>query len=168
MDSTTLAPADEAAEAAARAIASRRAEYIAGLRLLADALEMHPEAELPAGGTTVPLSITFWGSSARERMAAAARALPCTWTKDYRDGGEGYESYFDLNGMLAGLKIALTAYRDTVCERVVVRTEDREVEEVVTPAETRMVVKSVEIVRWECGSVLKDAAPAEAETTAAA
>jgi hypothetical protein len=157
MESTTIAPADEFAEEAARAIASRRAGYIAGLRLLADALEQHPDADLPADGTSLPLSITFWGEDARERMAAAARAIPCTWTKQVRDSE--YRSYFDLSGNLAGLKISLTAYRDAVCERVVTGTHE-ETKTVPDPEALAAVpqvtvTNVVEHVTWECHSILK-------------
>jgi hypothetical protein len=97
-------------------------------------------------------------ASAREDLAAAARAMPCAWTKDAWETGDGGRAYFDLAGQLGELKIKLGAYRDAVCTRVVTGTEEREVEEVVTPAETRKVTQTVEVVEWQCGSLL---APAE-------
>lgn len=128
-----------------------RQAYIDGLRALATVLEDHPEVELPVEGTILPLAFNFWGDDARERMAAAARAIPAgAWAKQAGD------TYFKLDGKLAGLNVQLAAHRDAVCTRVVTGTEDREVEEEVTPAVVRKVVKSVEVVEWQCGSILAD------------
>ena len=131
-----------------------RAGYIAGLRLLADALDAHPELPLPS---TNAITFHFLSDSAdpRAEMAAAARAIPCTWAKVVLDGEKW--SYFELHGKLAGLRVELTAFRDAVCTRVVTGAEERELVEVVTPAVTRKVVKLVEVVEWQCGSLLAPA-----------
>ncbi len=131
-----------------------RAAYIAGLRQLADALEAHPEVPLPTDGTRMPLSWNLWDDDAREQMAATARALPVAWVKETREGYDGGPDYFDLSGKLGGLKVKLTACRDAVCTRVVTGTEDREVEEVVTPAVTRKITQPAEVVEWRCESIL--------------
>jgi hypothetical protein len=123
-----------------------RSGYTAGLRQLADVLDAHPEIPLPDRGTDEigALYIGFWGEDAKERLAAAARAFPCNWAKSATD------RFFNLNGQLAGLHVELTATRSQVCTAVVTGVEDREVEEVVTPAVTRKVTKRVEVVEWEC------------------
>ena len=96
------------------------------------------------------------GTEERECLAATARALPCAWRKDVR-GGE-YAEYFDLYGEIGGLKIKLTAYRDTVCKRVVTGT--REVTEVVKdPAKLAEVpevevTRTEEVIEWDCGTLL--------------
>jgi hypothetical protein len=137
----------------------RRAAYIQGLRALADILENHPEVPLPyhGDGTAITISAFLSAADPRAELAAAARAFPCAWRKKVR-GDDQYGNYFDLRGELAGLRLCLTAYRDAVCERVITGTEDREVEEVVTPAVTRTVTKPVEIVQWVCHPVLAPAA----------
>src|SRR5262249_33664743 len=95
------------------------------------------------------MTIQFlYGDDQRQRMADAARAIPCRWEKD------GGSTYFYLTGHLHGLKLALMAYRDEVCTRVVTGTELQEVEEEVQPAVTRTVVKPVEIVEWQCSPLL--------------
>ncbi len=132
-----------------------RQAYIDGLRALAAVLEQHPEVPLPYHGAAdsySPLLIGFYGSTAREQLAAAVRAMPCAWTKDVSG------KWLNLNGHLAGLHLQMYAARDVVCTRRVTGVEDREVEEEVTPAVTRMVVKPVEVVTWDCGSLLAPAA----------
>lgn len=136
-----------------------RAAYIQGLRQLADALEAHPWVPLPTSG----IMFGFHGDAdARGQVAAVARALPCSWRKNVWDGQSG-SAYIDLTGKIAGLPVHISAYRDDVCTRVVTGTEKREVEETVTPAVTRQVVREVEVVEWECHSVL---APAREEPAA--
>jgi hypothetical protein len=130
-----------------------RAAYIGGLRVLATVLELHPEVPLPYEGDLGEIN-WFLGND-RDQVAAIARAIPCTWDK--RIWGKEDE-HFELKGCLAGgLTLSLNANRAAVCTRRVVGTEDREVEEVVTPAVKRTVVKPVEIVEWDCGSLLRPA-----------
>lgn len=136
--------------------------FIEGLRALAGILEYNPAVPLPTTGTNMPVTWNFWGDDAREQMTSVRRAIPGTWDKHLWDAPESGNSYIDLNGKLAGLRLQIGAYRDAVCTRVVKGTETREVQEIVTPAEMRMVAKEVEVVEWECGSLLAPR-PAEAE-----
>ena len=134
----------------------RRAEYVKGLRALADALEAHPD-DLPLpyeGDGSVIHFMFFSGKDDRAAMAAAARALPVSWRKDASDPVNGGAAYFDLLGELHGLHLKLTAFREAVCERVVTGTREVEVEEVVKPAETRKVRKEVPVVEWRCHPVM--------------
>lgn len=136
--------------------AERRAGYVKGLRALADALEAHPDdVPLPYEGDGTVIHFMFLsGSDDRAAMAAAARALPVTWRKEASDPVNGGAAYFDLTGELHGLHLKLTAFREAVCERVVTGTTEVEVEEVVKPAETRKIKKSVETVEWRCHPVM--------------
>ena len=135
-----------------------RAAYVAGLRALADVLESHPEVPLPYYGTTAEITIHFFGGEdPRSEIAAAARAIPCSWEKDVWESGQ--TAYLDLVGSLRGLKLKLVAFRDTVCTRRVTGTEEREVEVEVTPAVTTRVREQVDIVEWTCSPIL---APADA------
>ena len=100
-------------------------------------------------GTGLPLTFSFWDNDdARAQMAATARALPCTWDKKASD------TYLRLRGRIAGLHVELVAYRDAVCTRVVTGTEEREVEVEVTPAVTEKRTETVDVVEWDCGSLL--------------
>jgi hypothetical protein len=129
-----------------------RESYIAGLRKLADALEAHPEIPMPGQGSSAgnPLLTYFFGDDAREQMAAARRALGCPFGKGVD------EKWLKLNGQMEGLHLQLYAGRDAVCTRRVVGTEEREVEEEITPAVTEKVVKTIEIVEWDCHPILGD------------
>jgi hypothetical protein len=127
-----------------------RTAYIEGLRALAAVLETNPEIPLPHEGHIG--EINWFLFNGREQLAAIARAIPCTWNK--RVWGKDGE-HFELKGSLAGLTLALNANRQAVCTRRVTGTEEREVEETVTPAVTRKVVKRVEVVEWDCGSLLR-------------
>jgi len=165
MTMTAISP--EKAAGAPDDEATRRAAYVAGLRVLAGILENHPEVPLPFHGSASPLTFHFLaGNGDRERMAAAARALPCTWRKGARDYGELGGAYFDLAGDLAGLKVQLTAAREDVCEKVV--TGKREVTEMVkdpvllAAVPLTEVTREVEEVEWRCRPVT---APAKARTT---
>jgi hypothetical protein len=132
----------------------RRADFIKGMRALMDILEANPDLPLPYQGATTAMTFHYLGGEdARRDLASAARLIPCSWTKHAKEYDDG-PAYLDLAGKLHGVKIELTAYRDDVCERVVVGTEEREVEEVVQPAVTAKVTKRVEKVEWRCGPIM--------------
>jgi hypothetical protein len=146
--------------------AAHRAAYTAGLRALADVLDGHPEVPLPYHGNGCEISVNFLsGTDPRARMAAAARAFPCTWHKDAWETPDGSSAYFDLRGELGGLRLKLSAYRSEVCERVVTGT--REVTETVPDPEALAAVPEVEVTRviedveWRCHSILAPATEAE-------
>jgi hypothetical protein len=171
MEGKTPREAAEAARLAAMTPAEReRAGYIEGLRMLADLLEKHAGIPLPVTGRHSSRILFPFGGTPEgvAAMAATRKAFPCAWEKHFSGGGE-YTDWLDLRGRLAGLEIELYAPRDAVCKRIVKGTEEREVEEVVRPAETRMVRKRVDVVDWECSPVLAADAPAKAaaETRAA-
>lgn len=137
-----------------------RAEYIAGLRQLADLLEQHPDAlPLPYQGHWVPITFHFLtGEDPKSALAAAVRALPIRLDKS------GGDSYFDLTGSLHGLSIVLTAFRNEVCERVVTGTETvtKQVRDPEAAAQALASVPLVEItetveqVQWICRPLMAD------------
>lgn len=140
-----------------------RDSYTAGLRQLADTLDTNPDIPLPYEGNLCDLNWFLHGG--RDEMAAIARAFPVTWAK--RTWGE-HDTHFELAGKLAGLRLAVNISRDAVCTRVVKGTEDRVVEEVVTPAVTRKVTRQVEVVEWECQPLLRPDEVARAPEAAVA
>ncbi len=132
---------------------STRTAYIAGLRLLADVLETRDEVPVPYSGRDAGLLLMFFGDDAKDAMGAAARALPCRLHKHFRD------DYFDLTGSLHGLQVHLTAYRNAVCERVVVGTETvtRTVLDPSVEVPLVEVTETVDVVRWDCHPLLAGA-----------
>jgi len=134
-----------------------RAEYVRGLRALADVLEQHPEVPLPYQGSSpfygrLSFSDFLTSEDPRADMAAARRALGVSMEKV--DRGE----YFDLHGNLHGLYFTLVAFRKDVCERVVTGTREVVVEEpdpVALAALPRVKrVEVVEDVEWQCHPIL--------------
>ncbi|MEU0516613.1 hypothetical protein [Streptosporangium sp. NPDC006007] len=134
-----------------------RAEYIKGLRALADILEAHPGLPLPYQGSSphyarLTFSDFLISKDPRANMAAARRALGVPMEKG--DHGE----YFDLTGTLHGLYFKLTAFRKDVCERVVTGTREVVIEEpgpasvAALPKVAR--VQVVEDVEWRCHPLL--------------
>ncbi|MEV0968475.1 hypothetical protein [Microtetraspora glauca] len=135
---------------------SDRAEYIKGLRALADILEAHPELPLPYEGDDASLNF-IEGNAEEERRGAAvfARVMPGTVRKEPR--GE----YFDLFAEIHGVRVQWIARRENVCERVVTGTREVEIEEpdpdalAAVPKVKRTVV--VEDVEWQCHPILAGA-----------
>lgn len=135
----------------------RRAAYIAGLRLLADVLDHHPELPQPSSGQSAdnPLRIWFHSHhdqpSVRDRVAAAARALKRHARKvDKKINGE----WFDVRTALAGLHIEVTTRRNDVCERVVIGTETvtekHKDPDLLAQVPEVEVTEEREIVEWRC------------------
>jgi hypothetical protein len=137
-----------------------RSEFTAGLRQVAGFLDDHPEVPLPylGGGTDskLPTLMIFPLEDQRAVMGAVARAMghATKAPKTYSDGTELFQVWRDF----AGITLCAQADRNAVCTRVVTGTEEREVEEVVTPAVKRKVVKQVDVVEWKCQPLLADAA----------
>ncbi|MEU8271589.1 hypothetical protein AB0B89_31065 [Sphaerisporangium sp. NPDC049002] len=141
---------------------SDRAEYIKGLRALADILENHPDLPLPYDGRGGAIDFIELGEEDRRGAAVFARVMPGTVRKEPRD------TYLDLVADVHGVKVKWIAMRSNVCERVVTGTREVEIEEpdpqalAAVPKVKRTV--TVEDVEWQCGSLL---ATADAEQAAA-
>lgn len=129
----------------------RRAEYTAGLRMLADLLDAHPELMTPHNEIQV---IPIGAELAREQLAAWARALPGKKDKQITD------EMANLLGSLRGVKIQVLAYRDEVCERVTtgVETVTKRVKDPAALAAVPEieVTEQVEQYEWVCRPMLAD------------
>lgn len=135
-----------------------RAAYTEGLRRLADLIDANPDLPLPYSGSSSPMLFMFLdhGEDNKAAMAAAARVIGGKWDKI------GDDTYFDLSGSIAGVKVKLCAFRDEVCVKVVTGT--REVTKMVKdPAALASVpeievIETVEDVEWRCAPLLADTA----------
>lgn len=128
--------------------AKDRADYIKGLRLLADVLEAS-DIPLPSHGTSEYMALGWYVTSSDDEKAEAAaivRALGGHWGKDPVG-----DELFSFKGKIAGLYVDVTAHREAVCTRRVVGTETV-TEKVATAFEVQTVER--DIVEWDCGSLL--------------
>lgn len=124
----------------------RRAQTIAGLRAAADFFEANPDAPI---AYSIDLG---YHCSDRDEFVAAVRALGSA-RKDFN-------STFAQAGRRfgGGVEVRYQAYRDQVCERVVVGTKQVEVEEpdpeVVAALPKVKRTETVEEVEWRCEPLL--------------
>lgn len=133
-----------------------RADYIAGLRALADLLDQHDELPLPTAGRTTALDWWIWDhevNDAKATLAAIVRLLP--GSKSKTAGQVGATSWFTVEAALHGLRIDINTNRASVCQRVVTGT--REVTKTIPDpaAPTVTVTETVEDVEWVCEPLLR-------------
>lgn len=134
------------------AVPDPRAEYVAGLRALADLLEQHPDLPLPYEDK---FSWNVWPhetADVKAEISRIRRLLPGRFDKRAPDS-EYAAVYFTLTGHLRGLTLEIATYRDQVCERVV--TGQREVTTEV-PTATETVTVTEDIVEWRCHPLLAE------------
>lgn len=136
-----------------------RMQTIASLYELALLLEKHPELPIPfelQGGSYGHLSINFLDGDAKSDMLAAARAIPGMLNK--RVWGGKTASYFTLDGRVGSISIQLTAFRESVCERVVTGTREvkKTVPDPMVVVPVVEVTETVEDVEWVCGPLLRE------------
>jgi hypothetical protein len=142
-----------------------RAEYIAGLRQLADLLEAHDDMPLPYSGSS-DYSYLQWievvddAAAQLERARTFARLIPGTVEKSVRGDA------FDLLGTIGGLYVKMILSRDAVCERVATGvttvTEQVPDPDALAAVPTTTVTREVEDVEWVCQPLLAGAAPWDA------
>lgn len=135
-----------------------RTEYTAGLRMLADLLDAHPDLGLPFNGTSMPLTVLVTGKENQKgKLAAWAKALPGKKSKKSA-GVDG--DLFKVVASLRGLKVMVLADRDEVCERITtgVRKVTKEVPDpqALAKVPTVTVTEEVETYEWICKPILGD------------
>ena len=137
-------------------MSTNRAEYIVGLRALADLLEANPDLPIPDGEPDGRFAWNIWpdGGDTAARVAAIRRMLPGTFTKNDPASNAFASKYYELTAPLRGITLAISTYRDAVCERVVTGT--REVTKTV-PVKTEEVTVTEDIVEWVCRPLLAEA-----------
>lgn len=130
-----------------------RADFTAGLRQLADWLDANPDINLPADGTTLPLTFSAWGKDGRDKAREFAKAFPGKLDKDVD------ESYYRLRGQMGGVSVEFCAYRDYVCERVVIGEREVTVQIPDPDVDVPMVevTQTIEDVEWICPPLLAEA-----------
>jgi hypothetical protein len=130
-----------------------RAEYVAGLRALADLIEQKPELPLPV---TDEFSWYLFGSIGlpiSEQKSEAARIVRLIGGR--HDKVET-EDLYRFKSRIHGIGTQVIVDRPAVCERVVVAAE---VVTKMVPDPTAPLVEvreTVEHVEWRCGSLFTD------------
>lgn len=139
--------------------AEQRAEYIAGLRQLADVLERHPEQSLPMDREFTCWARDYDGKTwltPVDRLEVFSKSFPGTKHKDTFVYGDCNE--FWLRVHLHGISVICRSDREQTCTKRVVGTK-RVVETVVDPAEyaklpRTTVEREEEIIEWDCPKIL--------------
>lgn len=128
--------------------AKKTADYIAGLRELADFYEQNPNINLPYEGRMCNFGI--FGLSKAEIVTTVKAFGKCT--KDY-----DANSVTILKTFPSGIKLQIYASRQEVCERIVVAKHTEP--ETVTPGkwvpEEVVPAREVEVVEWRCHPLLE-------------
>lgn len=92
-----------------------RADYIRGLRTLADMLTEHDDVTLPHDGTTGALPVFPKGENARAHAIAYARLMAPQPTMEVRPSGDIV--WVDIVGQIHGLRVQVHLRANQVCER---------------------------------------------------
>lgn len=137
----------------------KRADYIEGLRQIADFLAEHPEVPLPhhvsgpvrLGSPAFYIYIT--SGDQRETVATVARAMG----KAEKRADDSLQRY-QVFRQFAGITLVASADRNEVCERVVTGTREVTVEKpdpaALAAVPTVTVTETVEEVEWVCQPLL--------------
>lgn len=116
-----------------------RAAWLTGLRQMADFLEAHPAVPLPS----VHQPVYIWGADAQRQLAAAALALGDAEK-------EADASFFSLVRRFGPIVYTVKAYRENVCERVVVGTKTITTQVPPEGVEMLTVTREEDVVEWRC------------------
>lgn len=132
-----------------------RAEYVAGLRRIADALEADPSLPLPYEGASGDMGRLSVFTSTREELQAWSRVMDGVKRKDV-DNDAHYG--FRLLGAAAGVNLIVYADRQEVCRRVVTGTREvtRTVPDLSVQVPMVEVTETVEDVDWICEPLLAE------------
>jgi hypothetical protein len=98
----------------------KRAAYIQGLRMLADALERHESIPLPfeGGSRDFCLNVQHLHSATADSLAALVRSLGGTGWQQRTVRGDHGMTYLYVTGHIAGLWVQIQADADEVCEPI--------------------------------------------------
>lgn len=135
----------------------RHTQLVARLRTATDFIETHPDLDVYAVqniGSRVLIS--DYSPQSAEDLARLTRSLGGRWEKE--DAGD----LFKLRREIAdGVTVELVTWREQVCERVVVSTNEVEIEEpdpdAVAALPTVKRTETVETVEWRCRPILPEA-----------
>lgn len=117
---------------------NKHAEYIKGLRLLADHLEAHPDFPGRAWSPDI-----YFRVNTKEALIAAARTLGSFKKKVLRDS-------FYIIKKLGNIEVKVYTSRANVCTKIITGQRWEEG----SPAEPAKEGKMVDVVQWDCPDTL--------------
>lgn len=132
-----------------------RQQFLHELRGVLDLLEENPEIPLPTYiGSSVWQPLTWYPGNPTQ-AATIVRALGGKWAKNDPHKSEFDATYLRMTAKLGlELHVDLLVSREGICEKRVVGTEKRKVEKVVVAQVTEEVYENVEVVEFECKSIM--------------
>lgn len=134
------------------------AEFIQGLRELADFYEAHPEVKLPHAAQ---LSIFSW-----DKDQAVADAVRCAHAFGHAEKSYSSDYFRMVRKFPGGVSLEFCTDRQTVCTPVVVGTKVEPAHTIPAQEERFIPERVVEQIEWRCQSLLA-AAPQAMQTSPA-
>ena len=132
-----------------------RQQFLAELRGVLDLLEANPDLPLPSDIGQNAWSRLSWYPSSPVEAAKVVRALGGVWSKNDPNTSEFDATHLIMKAKLGlELHVDLVVSREGVCEKKVVGTERRKVEKVVQEQVTEEVYEDVDVIEFECKSIL--------------
>ena len=140
---------DEPAEVTPRQV------FLAELRHLLDILEANPELPLPYEVGESPWNALRWYPQTPAEAAKLVKALGGRWEKNDPKSSEFDATHLVMKAQLGReLHVRVTVSREGICEKKVVGKETKKVTKVVQPQVTQEVYEEVDVVEFECKSLL--------------
>lgn len=135
--------------------ATPRQQHLRELRGLLELLEANPLLPLPHNiGRSVWDELTFYPEDPVE-AARLVKALGGKWTKNDPNASEHDATYLRMHTKRGReLCIYLVVSREGVCEKTVIGTEKKKVERVVQERVTEEVYEDVDVIKFECKSLM--------------
>ena len=132
-----------------------RQQHIKELRDLLNLLEANPAIGMPSDfGTSAWSRVTFMPSNAVD-AANLVKALGGRWEKNDPNKSEFDATYLRMKAKLGlELHVEVLVSREGVCEKKVVGTEKKKVERVVVKQVTEEVYEDVDVIKFECKSLM--------------
>lgn len=132
-----------------------RTQLLNELRTVLDLLEANPDLPLPRGSGKTAWDALTWYSSNPVEAAKLVRALGGRWEKNNPNESEYDAMYLRMRAVLGlELHVDVIVSREGVCEKKVVGTERRKVTKVVQPEVTEEVYADVDVIEFECKSLM--------------
>lgn len=132
-----------------------RKQLLDEVRLILDLLEARPELPLPQDFGDSGWNALSWYPDSPVQAAQLVKALGGRWEKNDPNESEFDATYLKMKAKLGQeLHVDLLVSREGVCEKVVVGTERKKVTKVVQAQVTEEVYADVDVIKFECKSIM--------------